>query len=92
MQQDAAELIGLKVLAWLASEDEIFPVFLGASGVSAEELMSRAGEVEILAAVLDFVTMDDQWVNACAEATGLDPHDPMRARQALPGGAQINWT
>lgn len=92
MQQDAAELIGLKILAWLASEDEIFPIFLGSSGISAEELMSRAGEVEILTAVLDFVTMDDQWVNACAAATGLDPHDPMRARQALPGGAQINWT
>ncbi|PTQ71272.1 DUF3572 domain-containing protein [Celeribacter persicus] len=92
MQQESAEVIGLKVLAWLASEEEIFPVFLGSSGVSAGELMARAGEVEILTAVLDFVTMDDAWVHACAAATGLDPHDPMRARQALPGGAQINWT
>lgn len=92
MQQDAAELIALKVLGWLASDEEIFPVFLGSSGISAGELKARATEVEILTAVLDFVTMDDIWVNACAEATGLDPHDPLRARQALPGGSEIHWT
>ncbi|MBW6416714.1 DUF3572 domain-containing protein [Celeribacter sp. PS-C1] len=92
MQQETAELIGLKVLAWLAAEEDIFPVFLGASGISAQELMAQASEAEILSAVLDFVTMDDEWVKACAQATGLDPYDPMRARQALPGGAQIHWT
>ncbi|NIY78207.1 MAG: DUF3572 domain-containing protein [Rhodobacteraceae bacterium] len=92
MQQESAELIGLKVLAWLAAEEEIFPVFLGASGISTQELMARASESEILSAVLDFVTMDDEWVKACCQSTGLDPHDPMRARQALPGGAQIHWT
>ncbi|WP_417277941.1 DUF3572 domain-containing protein [Celeribacter sp.] len=92
MQQESAEVIGLKVLAWLAAEEEIFPVFLGASGITAEELIARASEVEILSAVLDFLTMDDEWVKACCQATGLDPHEPMRARQALPGGAQIHWT
>jgi len=92
MQQESAELIGLKVLGWLASDEDIFPVFLGASGIAANELKERAGEVEILCAVLDFVTMDDEWVQACARATGIDPHDPMRARQALPGGAQMHWT
>ncbi|SFI48684.1 DUF3572 domain-containing protein [Celeribacter neptunius] len=92
MQQESAELIALKVLGWLASDEEIFLVFLGSSGISAGELMARAGEIEILTAVLDFVAMDDTWVNACAAATGLDPHDPMRARQALPGGAEIHWT
>ncbi|WP_321364060.1 DUF3572 domain-containing protein [uncultured Celeribacter sp.] len=92
MQQESAELIGLKVLGWLAAEEEIFPVFLGSSGVTAQELRVRASETEILSAVLDFVTMDDEWVKACCQATGLDLHEPMRARQALPGGAQIHWT
>nr|WP_319247049.1 DUF3572 domain-containing protein [uncultured Celeribacter sp.] len=92
MRQEAAELIALKVLAWLAGDEEVFPVFLGASGMDAAELKARAAEPEVLAAVLDFVTMDDAWVESCAMATGLDPHDPLRARQALPGGETIHWT
>lgn len=92
MQQETAELIGLKVLGWLASNDEIFPIFLGSSGISPAEIKDRAGEVEVLSAVLDFITMDDNWVNACAQETGLDPFDPMRARQALPGGQDVSWT
>ncbi|WP_344842055.1 DUF3572 domain-containing protein [Celeribacter arenosi] len=92
MQQDSAETVGLKVLAWLAANEELFPVFLGSSGISGAELMSRAGDTEVLSAVLDFVTMDDAWVMACAQETGLTQDAPMRARAALPGGAQINWT
>lgn len=92
MKQESAELIGLKVLAWLAADEEILPIFMGSSGISPTELRERAGEVDVLTAVLDFVTMNDEWVNACVASTGLDPHDPMRARQALPGGAEIHWT
>ncbi|EKE70034.1 DUF3572 domain-containing protein [Celeribacter baekdonensis] len=92
MKQESAEVIALKTLTWLVGDEEILPIFLGSSGMSPEELRMRATEMDVLSAVLDFVTMNDEWVNACAMATGLDPHDPMRARQALPGGADIHWT
>lgn len=92
MKQESAEVIALKTLTWLVGDEEILPIFLGSSGMSPEELRVRATEMDVLSAVLDFVTMNDEWVNACATATGLDPHDPMRARQALPGGADIHWT
>lgn len=92
MKQETAEITGLKVLAWLASNEELFPVFLGSTGLSEHDLRQRAQETEVLAAVLDFLTMDDAWVRDCAEAIGLAPEDPMRARQALPGGADIHWT
>ncbi|AJE48059.1 DUF3572 domain-containing protein [Celeribacter indicus] len=92
MQQDSAELIALRTLAWLAAQDEIFPVFLGASGISAAELQQRARDGDVLLAVLDFVTQDDDWVTACAQDTRLDPRDLMRARHALPGGGEVHWT
>lgn len=92
MQQDSAETTALKVLAWLVQEEEILPVFLGASGISPDELRARAGSREVLAAVLDFVTMDDAWVMACAEATGLDPRAPMMAKEVMAGPAASHWT
>lgn len=92
MNETSAQTIALNVLAWLAGNDELFEVFMGSSGMSAEELGARAGETEVLAAVLDFLTMDDQWVLDWARDLGQPPTAPMEARMALPGGAQVNWT
>ena len=92
MQQETAEVIALKALAWLAGNEELLPIFLGSTGLSGNELKERASEQETLIAVLDFLTMDDAWIEQLVIETGLDPHDPLRARQALPGGREINWT
>lgn len=90
--QDAAEVIGLKALAWLAGNDELCPVFLGASGASEADFRQRAQDPAFLCAVLDFVTMDDRWVQAFCDSEGLSYAVPMQARQALPGGGEVNWT
>lgn len=90
--QDAAETVALRALGWLAGNDDLLPVFLGASGTSPQELRERAGDPDFLGAVLDFVLMDDAWIRAFCDAAGLDYGDPMRARQLLPGGAQTHWT
>ncbi len=92
MQQDAAETIALQALAWLAANEELLPVFMGASGVSVDDLKTRAQEPEFLGSVLDFLIMDDAWVMAFCDACQLVYETPMHARQALPGGAQIHWT
>lgn len=92
MNESAAQTVALNVLAWLAGNDELFPIFMGSSGMSQQELLERAGEAEVLAAVLDFLTMDDAWVLQWAEETGGQPTTPMEARIALPGGQQMNWT
>lgn len=92
LTQDAAEAIALKCLGWLAANDELLPVFLGATGASEADLRAGAQDPEFLGSVLDFVMMDDAWVVAfCAEA-GLENTAPMAARAALPGGAQVHWT
>lgn len=92
MRQDMAETLALQALGWLAANDDLFPVFLGATGASAGDLAARAGEAEFLGAVLDFLLMDDAWVMAFCDAAGLAYGLPMQARAALPGGGQVNWT
>ncbi|UWQ57367.1 DUF3572 domain-containing protein [Leisingera caerulea] len=89
---DSAETLALQALAWLAGNDELLPVFLGATGASEADLRARAAEPEFLGSVLDFLTMDDNWVMQFCDSHGLDYEMPLLARMSLPGGAQVNWT
>ena len=92
MQQDAAEIIAVKALGWLAGNDDLMPVFLGATGSSAEDLRSQASDPAFLISVLDLLAMDDAWIIAFCDENSLPYEVPMQARQALPGGAQVHWT
>ena len=92
MTQDMAETRALGILAWLLGQEDLVPVFLGATGVTESDLRSRAADPVFLAAVVDFLMLDDAWVIACAEAQGWPPSDVMAVRAGLPGGAQPEWT
>lgn len=89
---DFAEIIGLKALGWLAANDELCPVFLGASGASEADFRLRAQDPAFLVAVLDFITMDDAWVVAFCDSECLSYEQPIQAKQMLPGGGEVNWT
>ncbi len=90
--QDAAETLALQALGWLAGQDELFEGFLGASGLDRDGLRARLGEPEVLVSVLDFLLSDDAFVMAFSRDAGIPPDLPMRARAALPGGAEYHWT
>lgn len=92
MKTEQAEAIALKALGWLVADEELLPVFLGASGASSEDLRAGAGAPDFLGSVLDFVLMDDEWVRRFCDAEGLRYELPMQARQCLPGGQQVHWT
>ncbi len=92
LSSDAAETLALRALAWLVGNDELLPLFLGSTGAGEEELRARAAEPAFLAAVLDFLMMDDAWVVGFCDATDTPYEHPMQARAALPGGAQVHWT
>lgn len=92
LQRDLAETLALQALGWLASNEELLPVFMGSTGVSEADLRARASDPEFLGAVLDFLTMDDAWLLAFSEAAGVPPTDPVAARAALPGGNLPHWT
>jgi len=90
--QESAETFALQALGWLASHDDLLPVFLGATGASVDDLGTQAADPVFLAAVLDFLMMDDAWVIAFCDSVAVPYERIMLARQALPGGEQVNWT
>jgi hypothetical protein len=90
--RESAETLALRVLVWLAGNDDLLPVFQGATGVSDADLRHRLGDPVFLGAVLDFVMMDDAWVMQACDAAGVKYDSLLAARQALPGGEQVNWT
>ncbi len=92
MTPDAAQVLALQALGWIASDDEVFPQFLVATGLGAGDLRARAGEAEVQAAVLDFLLQDDRWVVAFCDAGGHPYTAPQAARAALPGGTETFWT
>lgn len=92
LSQDSAEILALEALSWLIGNDELLPIFLGSTGASADDLRNRTSDPEFLSSVLDFLLMDDAWVQAFCGDKEFKPDLPLRARAALPGGAQVNWT
>ena len=92
MNAERAQTIGLQALAWLVGNDDLLPGFMGATGTAEADLRARAGDPVFLASVLDYVTMDDNWVIAFCDATGLTYTDPLTARHAMPGAEQVHWT
>ncbi|WP_368345917.1 DUF3572 domain-containing protein [Pelagovum sp. HNIBRBA483] len=92
MGPEAAETVGIKALGWLAANDDLRSVFLGATGAQLEDLRASASDPIFLASVLDFLMMDDAWVIAFCDDAGLKYETPMRARQAMPGAEQVHWT
>lgn len=92
MQRESAETLALQVITWLAGHDELLPVFLGASGAGIDDLRGRLNDPAFLLSVLDFLLMDEAWVIEFCDAQGHPLDAPMRARHALPGGAEMNWT
>lgn len=92
LAQDSAELLAIKALSWLVSNDELLPVFLGSTGAGAEDLRQRAKDPDFLASVLDFLIMNDSWIQEFCSSADYNFDLPIRARAALPGGADVNWT
>lgn len=92
MKQEIAETRAVVILAWLAGQEDLFPVFLGATGATEADLRERAGDPEFLASVVDFLLLDDLWVIGCATDQGWRPEEVMVIRAALPGGNLPAWT
>lgn len=92
MSQESAEVVGLKALSWMAGNEELLPVFLGATGASETDMRSGISDSAFLGALLDFIMMDDIWVTAFCDAESLSYEQPMIARMSLPGGGQVHWT
>ncbi|ETA53351.1 DUF3572 domain-containing protein [Ponticoccus alexandrii] len=92
MSRETAETTGLKAVAWLAGNEELLPVFLGATGASEADFRAGLEDPAFQGSVLDFILMDDAWITGFCDAAGLRYDAPMQARAALPGGEAVHWT
>lgn len=90
--RETAETLAIGALEWLVGNDELLPVFLGASGAGMDDLKAGASDPAFLGAVLDFILMDDAWVMAFCNTHSIPYDRLMQARAALPGGQQMHWT
>jgi hypothetical protein len=86
MQRSDAETLALEALAWLASDADALLRFLSVSGLELADLRTRAGDAELLAAIMDFLLAEDALLaRYCAEES-IDPVTIYEARRQLPGG------
>jgi hypothetical protein len=92
MTPHQAETIAIQALGWLASNDDLWPVFLGSTGASLDDIKLRATDPAFQASVLEFLTMDDAWVMAFCDTVSAPYDAPLRARYALPGSERVEWT
>ncbi len=91
MTPENAQTLALEALGWIAGNDELLPVFLGATGADGATLRAGAGDPAFLGSVLDFLLMDDAWIVAFCDAAGRAYEAPRSARAALPGGDLADW-
>jgi hypothetical protein len=82
---EEAEIIGLKVLGFLAAEPERLQRFMDLSGLDVGAIRSRAGEPAFLGALLDHVLADQSLLLIFAEEHGLKPERIVQLRRKLPG-------
>jgi hypothetical protein len=85
MNQQNAEILAFKGLAFVANDPVALERFLSLTGITAPELRDRAEEPEFLAALLDFLMGDEPLLTGFCEDEGLDAATLHSARRALPG-------
>lgn len=92
MTEEMAETVALQALGWLVTDPELIEVFLGSTGSTIEDLRATAGSRETAAAVLDFLVMNDAWVEAVSRAHNWANETVLTARAVLLGEAGMQWT
>jgi hypothetical protein len=83
--REAAEILAIQALAFIAEEPERLARFLDVTGLTAEGIRESASEPDFLAGVLEHMLADESLLIAFAERAAIDPADIERARHLLGG-------
>ncbi len=82
---EAAELLAIDALGWLANDGEALERFLSLTGVHPGMLRQAAADPAFLGGVLDYLASDERLLVAYAEQAGIPPMRVAAARHALNG-------
>jgi hypothetical protein len=83
--RQAAEMVAIQALGYLAAEPERLRRFLDITGIEAADIRAAARESRFLAGVLEHMLGDENLLVAFAADAGIDPAEVARARSALGG-------
>jgi hypothetical protein len=84
--REAAEVLAIQALAFLAEEPERLGAFLAASGIGPDAIRDAAREPGFLGGVLDHMLGNESLLVAFADSAGLNPASIARARRELGAG------
>ena len=83
--RQAAEMLAIQALSFIAEEPERLNGLLNATGLSLDRLRESATAPDFLAGVLEHMLADESLLLAFADSAAIDPADVSRARTALGG-------
>jgi Protein of unknown function (DUF3572) len=83
--REAAEMLAIQALSFIAEEPARLNAFLSASGLALGHLRESASDPGFLAGVLDHMLADESLLMAFADSADIDPADIARTRGALGG-------
>ena len=90
MTPQAAQILALQALGWIAGEENYLQALLERTGALGADLQARAADPEFLGAVVDFLLENEEILVAFCAAENIRPEQPMQARHVLPG-ATPEW-
>jgi hypothetical protein len=83
--REAAEMLAIEALAFIAEESRSLSRFLEASGIPAEQLRVASREPGFLGAVLEHMLGDQRLLVAFTQSAGIKPAEVARAAGLLGG-------
>ena len=83
--REAAEMLAIQALAFIAEEPDRLGGFLAATGLEAAAIRTAARQPGFLAGVLEHMLADESLLLAFADSAGIDPASIARARAAFGG-------
>src|SRR5579872_6608200 len=89
--REAAEMLAIQALAFIAEEPERLARFLAATGIEPTQIRAAAKEQRFLAGVMEHMLGDESLLVAFADNAGVDPAEIRRARAALGQTSERPW-
>jgi hypothetical protein len=84
--REAAEMLAVQALSFIAEDPERMTGFLSATGLEPGQIRTAAREKGFFAGVLEHMLADESLLVAFADSAGINPAEIARARAALGRG------
>ena len=83
LDKEAAEMLAIQALGFIAEEPQRLAAFLSSSGLAIEQVRDAAAESSFPVGVLEHMLGDESLLLAFAASAGVDPAAIEQARAAL---------